>query len=125
MEKILKEIVKKYRFSKDIKRFSYSNKVFYRTITKADQIKDYQTRAYGAYELVKNNYPLHSDDIDYLKEAIAQYEICISKCISLNDNFIIYDEWRIEAKELEVFINELFKLYELYDQLKQRKLFQD
>lgn len=124
----LQELLNKYEYSKDIRRFSMydSNHKFYGSVTSKKDIERYQDYAFNVYKRNYENYPIHDDDLNLVKESIKEYEICVKKGIAMMDKSLSRQtQWDITVEELSGYIDKLFELYNLYDEFKMRKLMQD
>lgn len=89
MDKKIKEIINKYQYDRNIKK--YSNKHFHKDHSiwrKISSNKDVERKyryVYGMIDTYNKIYPLETADIIDLERALGEYEIAVSKVLNCYD----------------------------------------
>ncbi|KIV55035.1 hypothetical protein AM501_26765 [Aneurinibacillus migulanus] len=127
MDKKVEEIISKYQYSRDIKK--YSNRYFFRDnsiysrINSNRDVEIAKNRVESNLQMLSKVFPLERVDIEELEKDMGRYELAVKKVLWCFDNR--NTDFNYTAEELQGLIDSIFSFYDKINNVSIRKLNQD
>ncbi len=123
----LKELLKEHRHNRELRRYSAKrdNNNLHMKIKTREDVETQYNGALLVIEQLQKNYDLVSEDIEWLKNSVADYEVALNKVIALMTDSILFKTWDYSYEELQVLIENLSKLHDEVERIHFRKMCQD
>ncbi|WP_047152161.1 hypothetical protein [Aneurinibacillus tyrosinisolvens] len=127
MDKEVKEIISRYQYSRDIKK--YSNHYFFQDddifsrVNNNRDVQNAQNRVESNLRMLSKVFPLERVDVEELEKDMGRYELAVAKVIQCFDN--PRTDFNYTAEELQQLINSVFSFYDKIDNVNMRRLCQD
>ncbi|BFH60734.1 hypothetical protein [Paenibacillus azoreducens] len=119
------EIVQKFQFDKRLKKYAnehfFHNNSIFGGIKSKEDIEKYENHVLSRIDQYKKLYPLVSEDIIDLEQAMGKFEIAVKKAIQLYDS----EAFRYSSEELQSLIDKVFAYHDEVQSIALRKMMQD
>lgn len=126
MNKNIKELIDKYEFNQDLRKYTYKHfskdmNIIHRQINTKNDVEMAKNEIEYDLDYYSKIHPLIREDMEQIEKSLGKYEIAICKILQCYD---IIDDFNYSAEELKELIDNRFEYEKELSELRMRMMCQ-